>query len=68
MRARADAAAATADRIIAAARVRLRREPYDELTLEVVAADAGVTVRTVLRRFGSKDGLARAVVAAVQRA
>jgi AcrR family transcriptional regulator len=30
---------------------------FDEITLERVAADAGVTVQTVVRRFGGKDGL-----------
>ncbi len=31
--------------------------PYDELTLALVAERAGVTVPTVLRHVGSKDGL-----------
>jgi AcrR family transcriptional regulator len=30
---------------------------YDEITLDAVAADAGVTVQTILRRFDGKDGL-----------
>ena len=30
---------------------------YDQITLDDVAKRAGVTVQTVLRRFGSKDGL-----------
>lgn len=64
MRARAESAAATADRVIAAARTRFRSEPYDNIKLDDVAADAGVTVQTVLRRFGSKEGLVRAVGAA----
>jgi len=29
----------------------------DEITLDMVAAEAGVTTRTILRKFGSKDGL-----------
>src|SRR5215475_225141 len=66
MRARAASAAATAERVIAAARNRFGRQPYDEVTLEMLAADAGVTVQTVLRRFGSKDGLVRAVWTAAQ--
>jgi AcrR family transcriptional regulator len=61
MRARADAAAATGARILAAGRVRFIAQAYDEITLEVIAADAGVTVQTVLRRFGSKEGVARAI-------
>ncbi len=66
MRARAEAAAATGDRILAAARARLGAEPYDDVTLDDVAADAGVTVQTVLRRFGSKEGLVRAISTAAQ--
>lgn len=62
MRARAVSAAATGDRILEAARTRLLIEPYDETTLDDIAADAGVTVQTVLRRFGSKDGLVRAII------
>lgn len=65
MTARAESAEATGERIRAAARARFRTTPYDELTLADVAADAGVTVQTVLRRFGSKDGLVRAVAEAV---
>lgn len=61
MRARADAAAATGARILAAARARMIVQPYDEVTLDEVAADAGVTVQTVLRRFGSKEDLVRAI-------
>jgi AcrR family transcriptional regulator len=66
MRARAESAAATRERILTAARERIRRQPYDEITLADVAADAGVTVQTVLRRFGSKDGITAAVAAALR--
>jgi AcrR family transcriptional regulator len=66
MRARAASAAATAERVIAAARNRFGSPAYDEITLEALAADAGVTVQTVLRRFGSKEGVVRAAVAAVE--
>jgi len=31
--------------------------PYVDVSLEAVASEAGVTKRTVLRRFGSKDAL-----------
>lgn len=61
MRARADATAATGARILEAAHARFNAQAYDEITLEVIAADAGVTVQTVLRRFSSKEGLARAI-------
>lgn len=60
MTARAEAAQATADRIIAATFARITTVAYDEMRLEDVASDAGVTVQTVIRRFGSKEGLARA--------
>ncbi len=61
MHARAVSVAATGTRILEAARARLLVQPYDETTLNDVAADAGVTVQTVLRRFGSKEGLAREI-------
>ncbi len=54
---RAEAAQATARAIISAARRLFAELPYDEVSLPAVAADAGVTVQTVLRRFGSKDKL-----------
>src|SRR5882724_1260800 len=61
MGARAEAAAATAERIIAAGRRRFVELDYDDVTLESIAAEAGVTVQTVLRRFGSKEGLVRSI-------
>ena len=61
MVARADAAAATR-RSIADSWLALFSElHYDEITLEGVAARAGVTVPTVIRHFGSKDELFAAV-------
>jgi len=45
-----------------AALARFSYEYYDDVTLEAIAADAGVTVQTVLRRFGTKEGLVRALV------
>ena len=65
MRARAQAAQATAQAIIAAARVLFAERPYDQVSLPVIAERAGVTVQTVLRRFGSKEEL---FAAAAQRA
>jgi AcrR family transcriptional regulator len=62
MRTRAESAAATAERILSAAWRRFATEPFDEVTLADVAADAGVTVQTVLRRFGSKEGLVGGLV------
>ncbi len=61
---RARAAERTRERILDAAYERVSREYYDDVTLEQVAADAGVTVQTVLRRFGSKEGLIQAIIEA----
>lgn len=63
MTARADAVRDTGQRILAAARARFSREYFDDVTLDEVARDAGVTVQTVIRRFGSKDGLVRELTA-----
>jgi AcrR family transcriptional regulator len=62
MRARADAAEKTAERVMDAAIALWRVEPYDQLTLQEIADRAGVSLSTVMRRFGSKDGLAEAVL------
>jgi AcrR family transcriptional regulator len=55
--ARADAAEATARRIAQAFDDCVRDRWFDEVTLDEVARRAGVTVRTVVRRFGGKAGL-----------
>jgi AcrR family transcriptional regulator len=55
--ARAKAAEAAADRMIEAFRARLSDSWFDEIRLEDIAADAGVSVPTVIRRFGGKEGL-----------
>jgi len=57
MRARAEAAAATGERILAAASELFHQRPYDEVTLEDVARLAGVSSQTIIRRYGSKEGL-----------
>lgn len=57
---RAEAAAETRARILDAAVEQLGSRPFDEVSLADVAGAAGVTVQTVLRRFGSKEGLAAA--------
>ena len=36
---------------------RLMEQWFDEITLDCVAADADVTVQTIVRRFGGKAGL-----------
>jgi AcrR family transcriptional regulator len=63
MRARAQAAAETGRRILEAT-IELHGERFfDQVSLEDIAERAGVTVRTVIRRFGSKE---RLIVAAAE--
>jgi AcrR family transcriptional regulator len=57
MRARAESAAATRARILDAAAAAMRRQFRPEVRLDTVAAEAGVSVQTVLRIFGSKRQL-----------
>jgi AcrR family transcriptional regulator len=57
MEARAVAAAATAERILDATVEVFWERQGDQLSLDEVARRAGVTVRTVIRRFGGKEGL-----------
>jgi AcrR family transcriptional regulator len=57
MRARADAVEATRDRIARVALTRFLADPYDDVTIASVAADAGVSHQTVLNHFESKEGL-----------
>lgn len=59
--ARAEAAEATAQRILAAFACRLETSWFDEIRLEDLAADAEVSVPTIVRRFGGKEGLLEAV-------
>ena len=66
MTARADTARATGERILASAFDLFRENLFDQVTLEDLAGRAGVTVRTVVRRFGSKEHLF--VIIAEQRA
>ena len=58
---RAEAAADTRDRIVDAVLERFGSLPYDRIRLEDVAADAEVSLPTVLRHFGSKAGLVTAM-------
>ena len=62
MTARRDTVEQTRERILQAAYDTWLRLPYDHVTLDAVARDAGTTRQTVLRHFGSKDELAVAVV------
>lgn len=68
MVARRDAAAATHRHIIEAALELYTERDFDQVSLEDVAVGAGVTARTVLRRFGSKEGLLDAVAEAGDQA
>jgi AcrR family transcriptional regulator len=61
MVARAKAAEATWGKILESARGLFAELPYDQVSLDAVAVRAGVTVQTVLRRFGSKEALLAAV-------
>ena len=55
--ARAEGAQATRARILDVATALFWDNDFDAITLERIAAEAGVTPQTVLRRFGSKDGV-----------
>lgn len=63
MEARADSAAETHQRILDAAIALFGERLADDVSLADVAAAAGVTVQTVLRRFASKEGLTEAAIA-----
>jgi AcrR family transcriptional regulator len=58
---RAVSATANGESILAAARRLFGEARYDQVSLDDVASQAGVTERTVVRRFGSKEQLFRAV-------
>jgi AcrR family transcriptional regulator len=58
--ARAAAAEQTGARIIEAFQRRMREDWFDQITLEEIATEAEVTVPTIIRRFGSKEGLLQA--------
>jgi AcrR family transcriptional regulator len=59
--ARASAAEATAERILDAFLRQMTERWFDEIRLDSIAREAGVTVQTVIRRFGSKEGLLEAM-------
>jgi AcrR family transcriptional regulator len=61
MTSRAEAVQATGERILDAAEDLFWVTPVERMSLDDVAGRAGVTVQTVLRRYGSKDGLVTAV-------
>ena len=64
MVARAASAAATGERILDATVALFWEGPSLQFSLDDIATRAGVTVQTVIRRFGGKDGV---IVAAIKR-
>jgi AcrR family transcriptional regulator len=67
MEARAQSAERTAERVLDATIELYGERFYDEVSLEDIASRAGVAVQTVLRRFGSKDGLLAAAAERVDQ-
>ncbi len=61
--ARANAVLDTEQQIIDALTALLAERWFDEITLDDIAAAAGTTRQTVIRRFGSKTGLLSAMAA-----
>jgi len=57
MTARAESAAATKQSILESAHRLLLAHSFEEMTVDIVAAGADTTARTVLRLFGSKEEL-----------
>ena len=62
MVARAASAEATGHRVVEEAQRLFETEPFDDVTLAAVAIAAGVSVQTVVRRFGTKEALFAATV------
>jgi|HubBroStandDraft_2_1064218.scaffolds.fasta_scaffold705264_1 AcrR family transcriptional regulator len=61
---RADATERTRTTILVAARELFREDPQFDPSLEALAERAGVSTRTVLRQFGSKEGVLEAAITA----
>jgi AcrR family transcriptional regulator len=57
MSSRAEAAAATGERLLAAAWQHFTTRPYEEVLLREIATEAQVTAQTLHARFGSKEEL-----------
>jgi AcrR family transcriptional regulator len=64
MRARADAATQTGHDILQAASALWRERGLDAFTLQEIAERAGVSAQTVIRRFGSREGVVEACIEA----
>lgn len=60
MTGRAEAMAATRERIVGAMLDLVLTQAYEDITLAGIAEAAGVSHQTVLNHFGSKEGVARA--------
>jgi AcrR family transcriptional regulator len=65
--ARAEASARTTEAIVDAFARFLETEWYNDVSLERIAQEAGTTVQTVLRHFGSKEGILDGVRDRVER-
>lgn len=52
---RGDAAAETTRRILATTAELYWQKPIEEITLAMIAKESGVTVQTVIRKFGGRD-------------
>lgn len=61
MTTRTAAKAQTRERILEAGLRRFAASPYEEVTLQNIAADADVAMQTVLIHFGSKEGVLTAI-------
>jgi AcrR family transcriptional regulator len=57
---RAKSAAKTAEKIISSTFQLWKERPLNEITLDSIADRSGVAIRTILRKFGSRDGLIQA--------
>jgi AcrR family transcriptional regulator len=64
--ARAEAVSASEKRILEAFLRCMRERGFEEVTLEEVARRANVSVRTVIRRYGGKDGLVSVAARSLQ--
>jgi AcrR family transcriptional regulator len=62
---RARSLADNRERILASARALFMAQPFEAVTLNAIAADAGLTRQTVLNHFDSKDGVFLAAAATV---
>ncbi|HEX4280638.1 MAG TPA: helix-turn-helix domain-containing protein [Solirubrobacteraceae bacterium] len=63
MTTRAEAAAATGERLLSAAWRHFATRPYEEVRLRSIATEAGVSAQTLHDRFGSKEELFTAAYA-----